>query len=115
MDRYEELEQNLDPHRAEERRAAMIEVGAQLRARGITVTGAEKSEELVNLLSAVERFESVVKSHGGDLMVDDLNSSRPDDRHFVPPRRTATESVRDYIERIDEATDNLRHHPPRAD
>jgi len=64
----------------EERTAAAAEVTARLRARRITVTGAESPEDLVNLLSAVERFEAAVEAHGGDLMVDDLKSSRPDDR-----------------------------------
>ena len=88
--------------------------GAQ-RGRGIVVSGTENSEDLVNLLSAVERFEAAVKSHGGDLMVDDLNSPQPDDPHFVVPRRAEGESVREYIGRIDDATVNLRHHPRRPD
>jgi len=100
MDRDEERE---------ERAAAAAEVTARLRGRGIALTGAE------NLLSAVERFEAVVEAHGGDLMVDDLKSSEPDDRHFVVPRRAAGEAVRRYIGRIDEATAQLRRHPPRPD
>jgi hypothetical protein len=44
-------------------------------------------------------------------MVDDLNSSEPDDPHFVLPPRDAEESVRDYIARIDEATAQVRNHP----
>jgi len=115
MDRYEEFEQNLDPGRVEERRSAAAEVSARLRGRGIVVSGTENSEDLVNLLTAVERFESAVKLHGGDLMVDDLNSSRPDDPHFVVPRREKGESVREYTGRIDDATGNLRHHPRRPD
>ncbi len=106
MDKDEELE---------ERTAAAAEVTARLRGRGITVTGAEHAEDLVNLLSAVERFELMVEAHGGDLMVDDLKSSRPDDRHFVVPRRAHGEAVRAYIARIDEATARLRGHPPRPD
>jgi hypothetical protein len=115
MDRYEEFEQSLDRHRADERRSAVAEVSARLASRGIDVTGREDSEDLVNLLSAVERFEAVVTTHGGDLMVDDLKSSRPDDRHFVLPRQADDEDVRAYIGRIDAATDTLRHHPRRTD
>ena len=107
MDRYDE--------EAEQRAAAVAEVAARLRSRGIAVTGAESPEDLVDLLSAVERFEAVVEAHGGDLMVDDLKSSEPDDRHFVVPRRAAGEAVRRYIGRIDEATAQLRRHPPRPD
>jgi len=69
MDRYDE--------EAEQRSAAVVEVAARLRTRGITVTGAERPEELADLLSAVERFEAAVEAHGGDLMVDDLKSAQP--------------------------------------
>jgi len=99
----------------EERASAVAEVAARLRSRGITVTGAENPEDVVNLLSAVERFEGAVEAHGGDLMVDDLKSSRPDDRHFVVPRRAHGEVVRAYITRIDEATAQLRRHPRQPD
>ena len=115
MDDYEDLERSLDPHRDEERAAAAAEVSDRLRSRGIAVTGTERSEDLVDLLSAVERFEASVEAHGGDLMVDDLKSPRPDDRHFVIPRRKSGESVRAYIGRIDAATAGLRRHPPRRD
>src|SRR5438552_15669977 len=103
MDRYDE--------EAEQRSAAVVEVAARLRTRGMTVTGAERPEELADLLSAVERFEAAVEAHGGDLMVDDLKSAQPDDRHFVVPRRGHGEAVRAYIGRIDEATARLRRHP----
>src|SRR6266480_5284885 len=97
------------------RTAAAAEVAARLRSRGIAVTGSEDPEDLVNLLSAVERFEAAVEAHGGDLMVDDLKSAQPDDRHFVVPRRGHGESVRAYIGRIDEATARLRRHPRGTD
>src|SRR3989449_11393060 len=103
MDRYDE--------EAEERAAAVAEVAARLRSRGIAVTGAEGPEDLADLLSAVERFEATGEAHGGGLMVDDLKSAQPDDRHFVGPRRGHGEGVRTYIGRIDEATARLRRHP----
>jgi len=106
MDRDEELDA---------RRTAAAEVADRLRSRGIAVTGAEDPEDLVNLLSAVERFEQAVEAHGGDLMVDDLKSAQPDDRHFVVPRRAAREAIRAYIGRIDAATADLRHHPRGRD
>ncbi len=99
----------------EARTAAAAEVTARLRDRGIAVTGAEDPEDLVNLLSAVERFEGAVEAHGGDLMVDDLKSSRPDDRHFVVPRLGRGEAVRAYIRRIHEATAGLRRHARQPD
>src|SRR2546426_8958887 len=115
MDNYEDLERSLDPHRAQEQDAAAAEVAARLRQRGITVTGAERPDDLVDLLSAVERFEAAVEAHGGDLMVDDLKSPQPDDRHFVVPRREHGETVRKYIGRIDEARAGLRRHPRQRD
>ena len=115
MDKYEELENDLDPHRQEERAAAAAEVAGRLRDRGVAVTGGEKPDELVDLLSAVERFEAAVEAHGGDLMMDDLKSSKPDDPHFVLPRRARGEKIRAYIARIDGATARLRKHPPRPD
>lgn len=99
----------------EARTAAAGEVTARLRSRGIAVTGAENPEDLVDLFSAVERFEAAVESRGGDLMVDDLKSSQPDDQHFVIPRRAHGEAVQTYIARVDEATARLRHHPQGPD
>jgi len=97
------------------RASAAAEVRSRLRSRGIVVTGAEHPEELADLLSAVERFEEMVETHGGDLMVDDERSSEPDDAHFVVPRRTTGEGVRPYIARIDEAAARLRRHPRHPD
>ena len=54
--------------RDEERARAAAEVATRLRQRGIALTGAERPDERVDLLSAVERFEVVVEAHGGDLM-----------------------------------------------
>ena len=115
MDKYEERQNDLDPHRVEERIAVAAEISARLRARGIAVTGAERTEDLADLLSAVERFEAAVVAHGGDLMVDDLKSVQPDDRHFIVPRRTSRETIQAYIGRIEEVRLQLRHHPPRPD
>lgn len=114
-DDYEALEGALDPHRSEERDAAVAAVAARLRDRGVAVTGAEPPDDLANLLTAVEQFEAAVEAHGGDLMVDDLKSPEPDDRHFVLPRRGHGETVRAYLGRIDEATAVLRRHPRRPD
>ena len=115
MDRYEDFERSLDPHRADEQAAVAAEVAARLRDRGVAVTGAERPEDLADLLAAVERFEAAVEGHGGDLMVDDLRSPEPDDAHFVVPRRDHGEAVRAYIGRIDDATARLRRHPRHTD
>jgi broad specificity phosphatase PhoE len=87
------------------------EVADRLRRRGIPLSGDEKPEDLADLLSAVESFEAAVESRGGDLMVDDLQGSEPDDPHFVLPLRAADESVRDYTTRINEAVGHVREHP----
>lgn len=99
----------------DERTGVAAEVADRLRRRGVAVTGAEGSDDLADLLSAVERFEAAVEAHGGDLMVDDLRSPQPDDLHFVLPRRNHGESVRAYIGRIDAATAGLRQHPRSPD
>jgi hypothetical protein len=97
------------------RDAAAAEARGRLRSRGVTLTGAERPEELGDLLDAVERFETAVEAHGGDLMVDDLKSVQPDDSHFVLPRRDKGEAVRAYIGRILAATSGLRNHPHQPD
>src|SRR5437879_10434100 len=101
MHGYEDFERTIDPHRADEQAAVAAEVAARLRDRGVTVTGAERPEDLADLLSAVERFEAAVEGHGGDLMVDDLRSPEPDDAHFVVPRRDAGEAGAPYVRRTD--------------
>src|SRR2546426_2493250 len=97
MDRYEDFERTLDPHRADEQAAVAAEVAARLRDRGVTVTGAERPEDLADLLSAVERFEAAVEGHRGELMVDDFRSPHPDHAHFVSPRRHHGEAGRAHI------------------
>src|SRR2546430_13556322 len=103
-----------DSEERDERAAAVAEVTARLRSRGITVTGGENPEELVDLLSAVERFEAAVEAHGGGLMVDDLESSPPDDNHFLVPPRAPRGGGRTDIRRLDAAPAGLRRHsrPP---
>jgi broad specificity phosphatase PhoE len=98
-----------------ERSRVAAEVADRLERRGILVASDDRPDALADLLTAVERFEAAVEAHGGDLMVDDLNSSQPDDRHFVVPRRAKGESIRSYITRVDAATLELQQHPRRPD
>ena len=109
-DNYEEQQRALDPHRREEQRRAREEAEDRLRDRGIQVHSRDRDEELADLLDSVERFEVVVESHGGDLLVDRIGSSEPDDPAFVLPVRTLDEGVTDYRLRVEAATDRLRHH-----
>src|SRR2546423_4898324 len=91
----------------EERAAAAAEVAARLRSRGIAVTGAENSEALVDLLSAVERFEAAVGAPGGGFVVGDFESSRPADPHLFLPRGAQGEAVGADLRRLHEATGKL--------
>ena len=114
-DPYEALQEELDPHRREELERAMRETGNRLRGRGVHLTGQETSQEPVALLEAVERFEKVVESRGGDLFVDEGPGGvtrEPDDVHFVLPRRLPHESVARYLERLADATGAVLEHPP---
>jgi hypothetical protein len=114
-DPYEAHQEELDPHRREELERAMQETTDRLRARGAHLTGRETSEELVNLLEAVERFERAVESRGGDLFVDEGPGGitrEPDDVHFVLPLRAPHESVGTYLARIESASRAVIDHPP---
>jgi hypothetical protein len=92
-------------------RDVAAEVAERLRRRGIALSGDERPEDLADLLTAVEHFEAAVEARGGDLMVDDLKSSQPNDPHFVLPVRDGSESLRDYTARIGAAAAQVRQHP----
>ncbi|MDQ3808766.1 MAG: hypothetical protein M3336_00575 [Chloroflexota bacterium] len=109
---FEERQQSLDPHRAEERDAVTAEVASRLRARGVLLTGEETSEQVVTILEAVERFERAVEARGGDLMVDTRPAREPDNPDFVLPQRAADESIGAYLDRLDEATERVRRVEP---
>ena len=106
---YEEQERLLDPHRAEEQQRVKRETVDRLADRGIQSYPQDADEELADLLDAVERFEEAVESHGGDLMVNRLGSTEPEDPAFVPPPRGSKEPVAVYRRRIEDAIDRLRH------
>lgn len=114
-DRYEAIQEELDPHRREEIQRVTRETADRLRQRGVALTGRESGDELVSLLDAVEAFELAVERRGGDLMMDEApegKTPQPDDVHFGLPRRGERESVSDYLVRILERTDMIRHHRP---
>ncbi|MGQ0702626.1 MAG: hypothetical protein ACT4PM_05785 [Gemmatimonadales bacterium] len=108
--REEDLDRALNPHLDEERAAAARETVDRLHGRGIEVSEREMPEDLGGLMAAVERFEEMVEMRGGDLMVDDLKSSAPDDPHFVVPRRRPGEPIPSWIKRIEDATIQLATH-----
>ena len=105
---YEREQQDLNPNRVEEERHARQEAEYRLSERGIRVESTDTDEEVADMLEAIERFESAVESRGGDLFVNRIGSSEPEDPAFVPPRRREGESAADYRRRIEAAADALR-------
>ncbi len=94
---------------------AMAETRTKLRSRNVVLAGRETSDELADLLEAVEQFEKAVQGAGGDLMMDEApegKTAQPDDPHFVVPVRAASESASAYIQRVSAAADKVRHHKP---
>lgn len=106
---YEEQERLLDPHRVEEQQRARQEAVDRLADRGIPTDRHDADEDIADLLDAVERFEEAVEAKGGDLMVNRIGASEPEDHAFVPPERRSREPAAAYRLRLEEATDRLRH------
>jgi hypothetical protein len=83
------------------------EVVARLESRGVRTSPADTSEELAELLEAVEEFEEAVERAGGDLMVDEpvpgQRAPQPDDIGFVLPSREKNESAAAFLRRIEQA------------
>jgi hypothetical protein len=105
---YEREQRDLNPNRVEEERHARQEAEYRLSERGIRVERADSDEEVANLLDAIERFEAAVEAKGGDLFVNRIGSSEPEDPAFVPPERRAGESAADYQRRIETSAAALR-------
>jgi hypothetical protein len=97
----------LNPHRGDEQSRAREHAAEILGQRGVLLTGNETDDELADLWSAVDRFESVVEARGGDTMTNAPDSAQPDNPAFVLPERKARESARDYTTRILEAAAHL--------
>jgi hypothetical protein len=102
-----EMNEVLNPHRGEEQSRAREHAADILARRGVLLMGDETDDELADLWSAVERFESIVEARGGDTMTNAPDSAEPDDPAFVLPERKARESARDYTRRILEASARL--------
>jgi hypothetical protein len=113
-DNHEPRQRDLDPNRVEEQGRARQEAADRLRDRGIPVRAGDSDEHLVDLLEAVERFEASVKSHGGDLMVNHIGTTEPQDPEYVLPTRGGHESLVDYRLRVEEGIDLLRQRGRRA-
>ncbi|HEY1177840.1 MAG TPA: hypothetical protein VGF17_16920 [Phytomonospora sp.] len=104
-----ELEAALNPHRAEDQARAREHNLDVLGQRGVLLLGNETDEELADLWSAVDRFESVVEARGGDTFTNAPDSSEPDNPAFVLPERRAREPVPEYVARIVEAANRLTY------
>ena len=104
---FEQRQTELNPHRNADRERASEVAYSQLRQRGVDVDGSEDSDELANLLSAVERFENVVIALGGDRMVNEPDTDEPENERFVRPQRNADEAIGAYTRRLLAAADEL--------
>lgn len=105
---YEREQRDLNPNRVEEERQARQEAEYRLSERGIRVDPADGDEDVADLLDAIERFEAAVEAKGGDLFVNRIGSSEPEDPAYVPPERREGETAGEYRLRIQAATDTLR-------
>ena len=102
-----ELDAALNPHLDQERARARDHNLDVLGQRGVLLFGDESDDELADLWSAVDRFESVVEARGGDTLTNAPDSSEPDNPAFVLPERKAREPVAEYVRRIQEAAARL--------
>jgi hypothetical protein len=102
-----DINEALNPHRDEEQERAREHTTDVLGRRGVLLFGDESDDELAELWSVVDRFESVVELRGGDTMTNSPDSSEPDNPAFVLPERKAREAAGDYTRRILEAAARL--------
>lgn len=110
-----ELEAALNPHRAEDQARAREHNLDVLGQRGVLLFGDETDDELADLWTAVDRFESVVEARGGDTFTNAPDSAEPDNPAFVLPERRAREPVAAYVGRIVEAAGRLTYFEPGHD
>ena len=102
-----DLDAALNPHRAEEQARARERNQDVLGQRGVRMFGTETDDELADLWTAVDRFESVVEARGGDTLTNAPDSAEPDNPAFVLPERKDREGVPAYVQRILAAADQL--------
>jgi hypothetical protein len=87
------------------------DIAGRLFTRGVDVRDDDSNDDVTAIEEAVERFEQLVMSAGGDLMVDEPprgQRGQPDDARFRLPLRHADESASRYVERLSRAADELR-------
>lgn len=100
------------PDDAERRRRDVERVARNAESRlahlGIPVGEHDSADDLIAILEAVEQFENVVRSRGGDLMVDEPPPGRrpqPDREGHALPLRAHGEPARLYMERLERAAE----------
>ena len=103
----DELDAALNPHRSQEQARARERNLDVLGQRGVRLFGNETDEELADLWTAVDRFESVVEARGGDTMTNAPDSAEPDNPAFVLPERMDREGLAPYVRRILAAAEQL--------
>ena len=81
------------------------ELRSRVHQKGVELDGTERPEDLDDLLTAIDRFESAVEDKGGDLMVNQPQSSPPENPGFVLPRRRAGEAIGEYSARVQQAAE----------
>jgi hypothetical protein len=106
-EKFESAQEDLDPHRRQERKAAAEELAGRIRTKGVHVRGNETAAELDDILTAIDEFESAVMARGGDLMSNSPNSTDPTNPEYVLPQRKTGESAREYIARVRRARAEL--------
>ncbi len=82
------------------------ELAARLRARNVAVHDDDTPDQIVEIIEAVETFETAVQAAGGDLMVDEpprSGTAQPDDARFLLPVRRDDESAAAFVKRLDAA------------
>src|SRR4030095_9732064 len=58
-----------EPRESDDVRRVSRDYADRLTTLGIRLTGTERPQDLLEMLEAVDRFESAVESQGGDLMM----------------------------------------------
>lgn len=105
--RPDAMDDDLNPHRADDQARVAAEIRGNLRQRGVDVRDSEGGAELVTVLEAVERFERARSALGGDSMINTPDTTRPERKEFVIPARGDDESLAQYATRVEKAADEL--------
>jgi len=94
--------------RREEEMALHQELVNRLHQHGLHAFEDAPNEQLADLLTAIDAFESAVRDAGGDLFIDSADSSEPESPEFVLPHVRDDESIKAYTTRVTESSERLR-------